>query len=110
MGNPATECPKCEQAAENGKNGFEGKGKGARGEGIWQGNGDDVQGDWQWNQPEEEKPTREAVNIIDQDGYDLVKRPRRCAQQIPEIFAVGVNTKMDTDYPHRGDQSRHLHF
>ncbi len=31
---------------------------------------------------------REEVNTIDQDGYELVKKPRRFAQFMTEIFAV----------------------
>ena len=71
-----------------------GKGKGwSWGKGIWQVDGEEPQGDWKWDQ-EEEKPGsvhsvgNEKVNIIDQDGYELVKRPRRLGQFMAEIFAV----------------------
>ncbi len=41
-------------------------------------------------QPKEEKPNkREEMNIIDQGGYKLVKRPRGLGQFMPVIFAVG---------------------
>ena len=66
------------------------------GKGIWQVDGDDVQEDWRWDQPEEERPSkREEVSIIDQDGYELMKRPRRLAQFMPEIFAVDADGSGD---------------
>ncbi len=48
---------------------FEGRGTRA----IWQVDGGDVQADFEWNQPEDEKPSRTEgeVNIIDQGGYQL---------------------------------------
>ncbi len=41
------------------------------------------------DQPEEDKVIRkEEVDTNDQDGYELIKMPRRSAQYMPEIFAV----------------------
>ncbi len=36
------------------------------------------------------------MNIIDQDGYETVKRPRRFVQFMPEIFAVDAEGFGDT--------------
>ncbi len=52
-------------------------------------------GDWKWDQLEEEKPgSIESVSIertnIDEEGYELVRRPRPriLGQFLPEILAV----------------------
>ncbi len=41
---------------------FKGKGKG-----IWQVDGDEAQGDFDWNQQAEEQPCQET-HVVDQDG------------------------------------------
>ncbi len=35
------------------------------------------------------------MNIIDQDGHELIKMPRRLAQRMPEIFAVDAEGSGD---------------
>ena len=84
-GHPARECPKGKEGGKSKGKGdsYKGKGEGwSWGKGIWQVDGKEPQGDWKWDQ-EEEKPGsihsvgKEKVNIIDQDGYELVKRPRK---------------------------------
>ncbi len=67
------------------------------GQGIWRVDGDDVQGDWQWDQPEEESPSkREEVNITGKDGYETPKRLRIFAHFMPEIFAVDADLTGDS--------------
>ncbi len=61
---------------------------------IWQVDGEDAQGDWQWDQREEEKPNKhEEVNIIDQDGYQIVNKSRRLGQQMPEEQGHGTEVE-----------------
>ncbi len=64
---------------------------------------EEPQGDWKWDQPEEEKPAggaqsvgKEKLNIIDQDGYELAKRLRRLGQCVPEISAVDAEGSGDS--------------
>ncbi len=46
---------------------------------------------WPWEQPEDEKPCKpEEVNIIDQCGYEFVRKPIRLAHFMPGSFAVNV--------------------
>ncbi len=47
------------------------------------------------DQPEEEKPSKDMI-IIDQDGSELVKRPRIFAQFMPDIFAVDADGSGDS--------------
>jgi hypothetical protein len=77
--------PKGQGATAKCTGGFDGKSKDAWGKGsIWQVVFEDVQGEWQWGQPEEEKPSkREEMTILDQDGYEIVKE----AQEICTVHA-----------------------
>ncbi len=44
------------------------------------------------DQPDEEKPTkRDEVNIIDQEGCQFVKNPKRLGHYMPDIFAVDID-------------------
>ncbi len=50
------------------------------------------------------------MNIVDQDGYELVKRPRKFAHLMPDIFAVdadvmGSGALENRLSPHRQNQS-----
>ncbi len=70
---------------------------------MWQVDGGD-QGDWKWDQPEEEKPgsigsvTKPTVKITDEDGYERIRRPtpRIIGQCMPEIFAVDTERPGDS--------------
>ncbi len=76
-----------------GKGDFTGNGPAAQDKGaISKVDGKDEQGDWPWDQPSGKGGKREAVNIIDQDGYDLAKRSRRLGHFMQEDFAVDVNS------------------
>ncbi len=57
---------------------------------MWEVNGEENQGDHEWNQPEEETPgsIEAATKVTDKDGFEYVKRPRRLRQRMPEVFAV----------------------
>ncbi len=98
MGHPARKCPK-------GKGGGKSKGSWSWGKGtrdfkvkgtgsIFQVDRDDVQGYFEWNQPEEEKPSKEIT--IDQDGYELVKRPKIFAHFLPDIYSVDADIDKDS--------------
>ncbi len=39
---------------------------------------------------------REEVNVIDQDGYEVAKRPKKLAQFMPDIFAVDAAGSEDS--------------
>ncbi len=69
------------------KGGFKGNGKG-----IWQVDGDEAQGDFNWNQQAEEQPRKET-SVVGQDGNQVVKRSRALGNFMPGIFAVGEITK-----------------
>ena len=49
------------------RGGFKGKD-----EGIWQADGDEAQGDFDWNQQAEDQ-TRNETNVVDQDGCQVVQ-------------------------------------
>ncbi len=73
--------------------------------GVWQVDGEEPQGDWKWDQ-EEEKPGgirsvgKEKVNIIDEDGYELVKRHGKLGQRMAaEIFAGGGSGGIRRKHP-----------
>ncbi len=59
IGLPARECPKGKGAAGKARGGFKGKGEGAWGTGIWQVDGGNVHGDWQWDEPEKRRQVTE---------------------------------------------------
>ncbi len=84
MGYPARECPKCKRAWSKG--GYKGAGiKGGRkgkGKGIWQVDGEEPQGYFDWTQPEEEKPAKEA-SVVGLDGHQVVKRNRTLRNYMP---------------------------
>ncbi len=64
------------------------RGAQGNGKGIWQVDDEDAQGDFDWDQPEKEKPTNKKANVADQDGYQVVKRNRTLGSYMPEIFAA----------------------
>ncbi len=35
------------------------------------------------------------MNVVDLDGYELARRPRKLVRLMPEIFAVYINTKKE---------------
>ncbi len=95
-------CPKKRGRSKGKGDGHRGKGKGwIWGKGIWQVDGEDNQGDYERNQPEQKQGssgsvTKEKAKIIDEVGYELIKRPRRLGQYTPEIFAVGAGKMGDS--------------
>ncbi len=60
-----------------------------RGQGIWQVDGEYAHGNCDGNQLEEEKPASKEANVVDPDGYQVVRRNRVLGNYMPEIFAVG---------------------
>ncbi len=71
--------------------------------GIWQVDGEEAQGDWQWEQQEErtggsiESVGKDRVNHYE-DGYETVRRPRprTLGQYAPEIIAVDTEKPGDS--------------
>ncbi len=67
---------------------------------MWEVDGEETQGDWKWDQREEEKPStqavgKEAVNIIDQDGCEMVTKHTKLGQHMAEFFAVDAERSGD---------------
>ncbi len=88
MGHPSRERPDGKGGNAKGKR--EHKGKLVLGKKQCGDSRDTMQhGDWPWDQPEEGKPsTHQEESIIDQDGWETVKKPRRLGQLKPDIIAV----------------------
>ncbi len=73
---------------------------------MWAVDGEET-GEWKWERPEEEKPTgsiesvgraTKEIIIIDEDGYETVRRPmhRTLGQYMQEIFAVEAQALADS--------------
>ncbi len=92
VGHPARDCLKSEGDGEGALNrGYKGawskRGIKGKGKGIWQVDGGEAQGDFDWKQQAEDLPGKE-VSVVDQDGLQVVERSRMLVNFTPDIFAV----------------------
>ena len=58
-----------------------------KGKGMGQVDGDEEPGVSDWGQQAQHQPDKEA-NVVDQDGYQAVKKSSVLGNLLPEIFAV----------------------